>query len=268
MIIFLFTQVNKIYEFAEYLYKNGDYLSAAKEFERYLILSDLPNRDLIYYKIGKCYRLSNKFERAIYYFDKIIKEYTQSPYKSGAYYEIALIYSLSEKYSESNQFISSILQYITEDSIKLKMNHLFALNYSFERRWKEASNFIENLNSNDSITFLLRNLIREGKNFHRKNKFLAGLLSAIVPGSGKIYANRFGDGITSLVSISVFSYQAYDAFRKEGMNSTKGWIFGILAGIFYLGNIYGSIVSAEIYNTTKEEQILHSIQIYVNANIF
>lgn len=79
-----------------------------------------------------------------------------------------------------------------------------------------------------------------------KNPALAGILSAIVPGSGKMYVGEWGDGITALLATGLLAFLAYDNFRAD--HTARAWIFTGLGAFFYAGNIYGSIASAQIFN--------------------
>lgn len=265
-----FTPEN-IHHFADYLYKEGDYLRAANEFERYLLSFDsIPAfADSIYYKIGLCYRLARDFLKSINYFNKVIKDFPQSVYLSEVYYQIALCYSLMDKYDESIKFLSSNLSFIEKSKVKLRANQLVALNYILRKEWNHAISFLNNLDiiTKDSATLLLANYAKEGQRLPRKSKFLAGLFSSLIPGSGKIYCNRSWDGFFSLLTIGITSWQAYDGFRKDGARSIKGWFFGSISAIFYLGNIYGSVVAAKIYNEQQEEKFLNKVKIFINVNI-
>lgn len=259
-----------IYRFADYLYKEGDYLKAASEFQRYLLTFDsLPaNTDSIFFKIGLCYRLARDFPKAIDYFNRIVESYPQSPYLSKVYYQIALSYSLEGRYKEFTRFIDSNLSLIDQDDIKLKMNQLIGLNYIQQKKWDEAIDFLGSLNisiKRDSITILLANFAKEGQRLPHKSKLLAGLFSTIVPGTGKLYCNRSWDGFFSLLTIGITGYQAYEGFRKDGAYSIKGWVFGSISAVFYLGNIYGSVVAAKIYNEQQEEKLLNKVSMSINA---
>jgi putative membrane protein insertion efficiency factor len=82
----------------------------------------------------------------------------------------------------------------------------------------------------------------------RRSSLLAGILSAILPGSGKIYAGRTADGVFSLVSIAFFGWQSAHAFDEHGASSAKGWTLAGVTAWFYGGNIYGSTVAARLQN--------------------
>ena len=262
-----------IYRFADYLYKEGDYLRAASEFQRYLFTFDSlpPNADLVFYKIGLCYRLANNFPKAIDYFNRVIENYPQSFYLNKAYYQIALSYFLEGKYKKCIQFLNSNFHFIDEANIKSKMIQLIGLSYIQQKRWGEAINFFDSLNTSikkDSIVVLLKNFAKEGQRLPRKSKFLAGLFSTIIPGTGKMYCNRFWDGVFSLFLIGFTGYQAYEGFHKDGTHSIKGWLFGSIGAVFYLGNIYGSIVAAKIYNEQQEKEFLKKVRTSINVDIY
>ena len=79
-----------------------------------------------------------------------------------------------------------------------------------------------------------------------KNPLIASVLSAIIPGAGKIYTGDIGDGIFTFLTTGVFTFLAYDNFKAE--HNFRGWLFSGLAVMFYGGNIYGSFASAQIHN--------------------
>lgn len=83
-----------------------------------------------------------------------------------------------------------------------------------------------------------------------KSPFWAGVFSAVLPGSGKIYTGDTDDGITAFILTSVFSYLAYTNFEHE--HTTRAWIFTLSTAGFYLGNIYGSVISAQLHNRKTE----------------
>jgi TM2 domain-containing membrane protein YozV len=80
----------------------------------------------------------------------------------------------------------------------------------------------------------------------KKNPLLASLISAIIPGSGKIYTGEITDGIFALLATGLFTFLAYDNFKAD--HTFRGWLFSGLAAGFYAGNVYGSYASAQIFN--------------------
>jgi tetratricopeptide (TPR) repeat protein len=264
-----FTPKN-VYSFAEYLFKEGDYLRAAGEFQRYLygLGSQHAFADSVLYKIGLCYQLGKNFTRAINYFKKVIDANPQSAYLTNSYYHIAYSYFLMQKHRESISYSDSVLPLIRLDYNKLKMQQLIGLNYIYQKKWLSAADFLYSLDEtakNDSLTMLLMDFAEKGQYLGRKNELLAGFFSAVIPGAGKVYCGRASDGFFSFIVVGLMGWQAYENFRKDGIDSVKGWIYGTMGGVFYLGNIYGSIVAAKIYNEQQENKLLDKVGLYINV---
>ena len=76
---------------------------------------------------------------------------------------------------------------------------------------------------------------------------IAGTLSAIVPGSGYVYAGRPQTGVASFIVNMLFIWSVGDAIKHEsyGLASALGF-FGIG---WYVGNISGYSTAAGEYNT-------------------
>ncbi len=257
-----------VYKFAEYLYDEGDYLRAAGEFQRYLLLIEAhANNESTLFKIGEYYRLANQPQRAITYFQRIIDEYPQGSYRDSASYQIAYSYFAMGQYDQSLRYIDG--HPFQSSDYNERLNIFRGVNYLCLKEWKRAhSIFLSHLNSNDSsdsLTVKLNQLALEGTQLPYKSPFISGLLSSIVPGTGKMYADRFRDGFSSLITVGLTGWQAYEGFRKDGVDSTKGWIYGTLCGIFYLGNIYGSSVAVKIYNEKLEDNLLKKAGITIEA---
>jgi hypothetical protein len=87
-------------------------------------------------------------------------------------------------------------------------------------------------------------------------------MSAAVPGSGKVYAGRTWDGLSSLLMIGVMAWQSYEGYRKDGPVSLRCMTFGLLGATFYAGNIYGSVNAAYLYNQTRKRALCDRINLW------
>ncbi|MEZ4901419.1 MAG: hypothetical protein R2822_06490 [Spirosomataceae bacterium] len=103
----------------------------------------------------------------------------------------------------------------------------------------------------------------------RKAPVVAALLSTIVPGSGKIYAGKTGQGVITLIQNLALGLQAYEAYRRDGWKSPRFLIYGGLFTFFYVGNIWGSSLSIHIrnqeFNDKVNQQILFNMQVPIRA---
>ena len=260
-----------ILRFADHLYDDGDYVRAAGEYLRYLFYSP-EKADSITYKIGLCYRLGGGISNAIEFFQKIPDEHTQSSLLPSAHYEIAYSYYLMEKYKLSVSHVNGNINNIKKATDRLRLKRLVGFCYLKEKRWSDAASVFDSLakvaSDDESRESLLKSkrYAEEGKNLSRKSSIMAGVLSAVFPGMGKVYCKRYKEALSSFIVIGINGWQAYDGFHEKGRNSTKGWIFATVGGIFYLGNIYGSTVAAHIYNQQLEKNLLAKIEVEINFN--
>ncbi|MEO9475215.1 MAG: hypothetical protein ABJG41_06760 [Cyclobacteriaceae bacterium] len=108
----------------------------------------------------------------------------------------------------------------------------------------------------------LSRIARDLSTHKSKSPFLAGLFSAIVPGSGKYYIGQFGRGTMALMSNAIFALQAYEGYRKDGSKSPTFIVFGSIFSVFYVANIWGSVVAVRVqeksfYDTQDEMVVLH-----------
>ena len=111
----------------------------------------------------------------------------------------------------------------------------------------------------DSDGRLVDPVIQSSISGSRKSPLLAGLMSAILPGSGRIYAGRTLDGIMGMWMMYLVGNSAYNAFKKE--RPIAGPIFGTAAGFLYLGEVYGGWRAAKNHQYSSLNIDQNSFQI-------
>lgn len=94
----------------------------------------------------------------------------------------------------------------------------------------------------------LYSLTGDFENQKYKIPAVALALSAVLPGSGKAYSGRWGDAAVSFLFVTSGAYASYRAFKKKGIGSFNGWLFGGVAFSFYASNLYGSFKAARNHN--------------------
>jgi curved DNA-binding protein CbpA len=98
-----------------------------------------------------------------------------------------------------------------------------------------------------------------------KSPWVAGLLSTAIPGLGKVYAGRRGNGLYTFVISGLLAAQTYEAYRKDGWKSTRFFIYSSLFTSFYIGNVWGSALAVRVVRNEKvdatHEQILFDMHI-------
>lgn len=224
-----------ILRFADYLFCSKDYLRAYLEYESYL---SKVNSDTVKYKSALSLQRINRFDESEKSFAVLFGSPLSKEAEAGYYKSVFL----SEDYVRLS---SEVARANIKDADLHK--RLTLLNYSAQMLLGKLPD--ENVLKETSNAELL-NFYNRKKNMPHKSPAAAGIMSAIIPGSGKIYTGEIGDGITSLIATGLFAYLSYDNFNKD--RNTRGWVFGGIAGFFYAGNIYGSAQSALIYNAREQ----------------
>ncbi len=133
----------------------------------------------------------------------------------------------------------------------------------FENNFQEARETIKLLKNDENSLGLAYKSILE-KETQKKSPALAGMMSLVLPGSGKAYSKNWKDGIVSLFFTAGMSFQAYRSFNKHGINNYRGWIYSGIGFGFYLGNIYGGIKSTKDYNRKKINNLQHEASNHFN----
>ena len=225
---------DKVKQFANYLFSEGDYIRAASEYERFLFYSGSFN-DSILFRIGLCYQLLEHHDLALEVFDKILIH--RERFQLDSIVHVARLYSLFrlERWEaiKSTQPVNDVEFYFYYYA--KAMTHPCAIDTSIFARIKD-----------DSLENGLRELSQKRLIFKKKSPLMAGVLSAFLPGFGKIYIGRIGDGLFSLAATSLTALISYQAFEEK--RNLTGLTTAVIATSFYMGTIYGSRIGAEIHN--------------------
>lgn len=229
--------------FADHLFCTQDYLRAVFEYEEYLKYYD---NDTVIFKTALGY---SKLE----YYQEAGERFNKLPGQSEFYYSSRL--ELLKSKILAGEYISA-LENVSDD---LTVNELKLMSLS-------------NLLSKDN--FLIKNKIlipfsddekNDILNFYNrktdppyKSPVLAGVLSTLIPGSGKIYSGQISEGITSFILNGLFAFLSYNNFKNH--HNFRGWIFAGAGAFFYAGNIYGSAAAAQLYNAGIEYESNQNIK--------
>lgn len=255
-------------KFADFLYEQGDFRRAADEYQRYLfyISEEVEESEQIRYKIALCYRFAGDSEKAIQNFETLLHLHPHSQFTSRTYYQIGATYFLVDQFEQSAQFLREALPNITDTQQHAEAQQLIGLSYLMRKQWSKADGVFKTLQGSGIIAVrekasAYHHYAKNGAQLPTRSPILAAVFSAIVPGAGRLYTGGIGNAITSFVTIGVAGWQTYDGFRRDGISSVKGWTFATIGGIFYVGNIYGSVIAARVYNRHLEDEFLATLSV-------
>jgi TM2 domain-containing membrane protein YozV len=250
-----FRSTENIRKFADYLFCDGDYLRAALEYEN---LSEKLFDDTLRFKTGLSYSIIREYSLAHEYFAELS---SFSELYDISSLERMKLFFLQTDFKSFQHFYTDL--FVNERSdLNTRTKKLYNISFLLsETEIPPKGDFLAPFDIDDEKISSLYNWKNDPP---YKSPVLAGILSAIIPGSGKVYAGETGDGIVGFLTSAVFSFIAYDNFNAG--HKTRGWIWTGIAGVFYAGNVYGSVAAAQIYNAKITFQFNDEINLYLNKN--
>jgi len=244
-------------KFADFLFCQGDYLRAVEEYES---IRKSTESDTINFKIMFCYS-----ELGLYAKAKQNLVLSSDLPLSSDFHRLFFKTRFQEKPSAFySLFEMGAYPFITQDdSSSNYFNKLTSLSYLYAGLGgRTKDEILEPFDAED------KSIITSFYNWKAdppyKNETIAGMLSAIIPGSGKMYVGEWGDGITAFLVTGLLAFLAYDNFRADHI--TRAWIFTGLGAFFYAGSIYGSVASAQIFNARINFEFENGLNLFLEQN--
>lgn len=235
-------------QYAHHLQVNHRYLQAATEYKN--IQKAFSVNDSLLFPMLHNYRKANACDSGIVSIEK-------SGLKPIALHE-AVCTEYLKLLLECKDFGKSST--LLRDNIQLdsaSRNRYLFYSYLLQDQYSQARLLYNSADSLDYEMQSFRDILMRAEHLPHKSAGFAMAMSAIVPGSGKLYTGEWKDGLVAFATIGILSYESYIGFHKRGTKSVLGWVYGGLAFGFYAGNIYGSFHSAKHYNQ-RQRQKLHN----------
>jgi putative component of membrane protein insertase Oxa1/YidC/SpoIIIJ protein YidD/tetratricopeptide (TPR) repeat protein len=255
-----------ILTFADHLYASGEYARAAGEYERLLIAlsGDSPTSDTLRYRAGLALRRAQQPERAYPLFRRVLDRSPDPEMKLRALRQVT--YSLWDqgRYLEAQGFAADSAARGLDDSVANQRRTLVAASQLLQGNYAAARQSL--LPLRDAGTPADRGTVKRllevaelGERRPRRSLSLALTMSALAPGTGRIYAGRKYDGLFALATFALTLWQSIDGFREGGDNSTKGWIYAAISLGFYSGNLYGTALAVRSFNRSSDLKVFRRV---------
>ena len=254
--------VSEDLKFAQYLIDNIQYRDAI-----YILKNKntqtvtAPTLDSINYYLGWCYYNLRILDSSSIYFGIV---------KSEPFFQKASFYKMfSQAYDKKTGEAKTSLSAIPvekDSSLRKLQNFEFAGIALLERDYQKYEERAKKFSFNYFPISVEEKNIGEHylqlKKIKKKSPALAGLMSAVIPGSGKMYAGYTGQGIAALFMVGILGasaaesyYRPFDRSNKKGCKSPEFIAFGSLFTIFYVGNIWGSALSVKLAREHQYREI-------------
>jgi TolA-binding protein len=249
---------------ADVFMEEGEYYRAITEYKKFLILfPDSEKADYAVFKTGMAYYRGEEYGPSLQHFSVLGEKYKASRYLPEASYYKGLSYwkikdrekaraafdTLAEIFPQSEfaplALVAGSLVTFEEENVAASTKRLEWLT----DRYPEHPG---SKNAKEAMT-----LIDQYPRLPEKSETLAAVMSAVLPGSGYIYADRVGDGITAFLINALFIAGTIAAINGE--NYAVAAIVGGIGLPFYVGNIYGSANAAKKWNLSVKRELHNKV---------
>lgn len=244
-------------KFIVHLIDAGDYNEALYLLDSTDCSPDRPKDSLNYLRGWSLYSLKRLSASSEY----LMKVSQKSELYPGSHFFAAYNYAHSGDTKNALEILSTMVPK-TEKQNSLR-NYLTAGIYLLQRdtiRYKESfaktnMSFYEITESADNLQKISTDL----KKHKSGSPVIAGILSGIIPGSGKFYAGRKGEAISAFIATTGLGLVTWENYRKNGLANFRTIAFGTAFAFSYTANIYGAVMTVNIIETEYGENVKNSI---------
>lgn len=251
--------------FIYHLLRLQDYEYAQMEIDRIdLTLLDESWRDSLIFLKGWVAYWQKDLDTAIKY---MLRSDTSNHFYEQARFYAAICASNQHNISYSNQILYNT--HLTNDVHQSLRFFELSGNALLQNDLKTYDS-LRVLNTNDYYALqepqaTMDELAQDIKDFNPRSKFLAAAFSTVVPGLGKVYAGKYGEGISAFLISGLLGVVTWENYRKDGLTNWKTLVAGTVFTTYYIGNIWGSYFSVQMKRQEFYDQVHH--QILINMHI-
>ncbi|MES2837452.1 MAG: hypothetical protein V4667_08010 [Bacteroidota bacterium] len=258
------TLISKELKFVDYLINNKEFDDANLILEKNKKLVEENGSksqiDSFYYFKGWSFYNNKNIDSSIVYLSRVSGE-SNLFLKSKFYQTFEYIYLKKYSFAEKELAVFN-----PPDSLLIELKN-FQLAASALLK-KEYSRFDSVANkftyTNFSCSIEQKNLFKYKDDFlknKKKSPFVAGLFSAIIPGTGKFYAGYRGQAIAAMIPSFIFGAVATENYIKAGPKSAQFIVAASIFSIFYVGNIWGSVLSVKTLYEQRNNETINNIML-------
>jgi len=245
------------FDFASALFGEKDFYRAISFYKRFVFFNpSSPKLNEARYRIGQCYQKGKQADLAIENFLMIPATNSLGPLSR---FQIGYTKYLNGYFPQAAVDLAQFTRDFQSIPLTGDAKYLAGLSLVNVGLWKQARAFFTNLSSIGpdcayrSACTNLAALCLKGDRLPRKAPWLAGVMSAIIPGLGQVYSDRYLDGLSAfLITGGLGTITAY-CFLDDKIDDAFGYVAGVFGAVYYIANIYGAVNAAQNGNMIIRE---------------
>jgi tetratricopeptide (TPR) repeat protein len=254
--------------FAESLMSEGDYFRAISEYKLLLFYSTDAGLSQYYdSRIAFAYLKSSHFLLSISYLDRLMKLPEVS---DELLFEANLLYGINFYCLHENAIAAGYFQKAQPADKNGTADLFLGLLLAENGDWKGANrSFMETAGKtgsaeNGTVAIELATSVLKGESLDSRSPVLAGLLSAVLPGSGQAYCGHWFDALSAFTMVGLFGFATFLAYSYDAQQNNGHYVYtaigGSITAVFYLSNILGATKTAGYYTAKKRQDFMDGIR--------
>lgn len=255
------------YEYAQQCFNDNDPSLALVELKRFTHFFPGDKRvPAALFLTGKAYYDLKKYDEAVNTFETFLFPFSEDKLVIESYFMIAKTFEKMGKEGRAETVLQNLLlltdEIPTKDRVHATLGWM-ALKQSQSMDPRDLERAAVNINkissaraqeySRDRVNETISSL----QLIKKKSPTIAGL-SAVFPGMGFLYCERYQDALVSFLLNTALILAAHESF--DNGNPALGGVITFVEAGFYAGNIYGSISSAHKFNLLAHQRNLELLE--------
>ncbi|MDY0219531.1 MAG: hypothetical protein RBR67_00135 [Desulfobacterium sp.] len=255
------------YEYAQQCFNDNDPSLALVELKRFIHFFPRDKRIAeALFLTGRAYYDLEKYEEALKTFKTFLFPFSEDTLVIESYFMMAKTFGRMDREGKAETVLQNLL--LLTDEIATKDRAHAALGWMALKQSQSMNpldlekaganiNRISNARAREYSRDRVNETISSLWKIKKKSPTIAGL-SAVFPGMGFLYCERYQDALVSFLLNTALILAAHESF--DNGNPALGGVITFVEAGFYAGNIYGSISSAHKFNLLAHQRNLELLE--------
>ncbi|WP_179137248.1 tetratricopeptide repeat protein [Candidatus Entotheonella palauensis] len=253
---------DQLLQFADQLLQEGEYFRAITEYRRFRFdYPDDPRQAMALFHIGQAFYRGQQYTDALQTFRDVIQTYPDSPYGRQAWLWQGESLLQQTQYAAAEQSYTTYIEHYSNTSAIPYAHYQRGWTLLYRRQWQAATDELQQIPDSSPLYPAAQQLVleaREGSQQPKKSPFLAGALSAFLPGAGQLYNGRLGDAALTFLLNGLFIAGTIEAIQHDQL--AIAGVLGFFEAGWYGGNVYSAVNGAHKHNRRADEALLQNLE--------